>query len=1495
MRLEFNFANNAWHNTLYMPDGSRYLDLGFTTVTYIDRNGNKMSFSTSTGQWTDTLGRSITKPLVTPTVGTRTVNYPGMTGGSSQQVQFVWAKLDTQQSTLYYLSPYSCNATTTTAIPSGGLPLFTGSWGGNPRACGLQTTFDPIVMTELILPNGAKYKFHYNVYAEIDRVDYPTGGYERFVYGQLPPLASNGKGGYDQFNRGVTDRYVSPDGTSGSEIHWHYAVQRESTGLTTGPYHVKTYAPDGTWSEQYLFENWDTHSDPFDQYGLKNTDNVGSAYETRVYDNTTNNTLLRRTLTSWTNTGPVTVGGVAGITGASRDWRPVKEISIIFEPGASAALATMSETVYDTSGSTDLGQFSSLNVKQSKTYKYKVVSLSTAQTGSFATISALFSSSDVAAVSESDYLYDANYEARGIVGLVSESRVLDPANGNGVTAKRHIYYDEGSYSVISAGTDTQWVDPLTAYRANPTTVRSWTDISGNQYVDTHAQFDNFGNLRNTWDARGNETQTDYSSTYNYAYPTGVTTPVPDSTGVNGSNTAFTTSVVYDFNTGLATSATDANGQTSYMEYDDDLLRPTKVTAPNGQQTTTDYGTPDVNGVYQSTQRFVHTKAQIDATNWKEAYAWADGLGRAVKSQSVDTAGDVFVDTEYDNMGRVKRTTNPYRSGDTIYWTANTYDDLGRVTAVTTPDNAVVNTAYSLATTGSQIGTVVTVTDQAGKLRRSVTNALGQLLRVDEPNDAGALGNIDTPNQPTYYAYDTLNNLITVTQGAQTRTFTYNSLSRLLSAANPESGTISYQYDANGNLTSKTDARSITTTYTYDALNRVKTRTYSDSTPAVTYYYDNLTNAKGKLIKVSSSVSTTEYTSFDTMGRVLAHKQTTDGTAYNTSYTYNLSGALLEETYPSGRKVRNTLNANGDLSLVETQPSGGSYATRASNFAYTAAGAISSMQLGNGRWESTQFNSRLQPTQIALGTTQNSTDQLKLNYDYGTTANNGNVQSQTITVPGMAYPLIQAYSYDTLNRLKSAEEKSNGSTTWKQTFLFDRYGNRNFDVANTTTLGSCSQAQCNPTVSATNNRFVSGQGYSYDSAGSVTLDAEGRQFTYDAENKQTQVKDVNNSVVGTYSYDGDGKRVKKVATTESVVFVYDAPGKLVEEYSGGTVQTAYVYAGTRLLTTESPAGTNYLTSDHLGSPRINTDQNGSVTARHDYMPFGEEVFSVGGRTTGLGYNSDNVRKKFTGYERDIESELDFTQARFYNSAHGRFTSTDLIIISDGQVSNPQGWNLYAYVGNNPLAFTDPTGMERVRLGQHTDEEIKKRLKVVNEEIDRIGKIKNKTEDLKKEQDKLKAERTTLGIEKEGNEVVSSLLKSLDSKSELNGLKLSDFTVSTDSRNDFNDEPKISDDPGKGAAAFVLNGYSREIFINTRSSDYALWKSGGPDAVLYGGTALRHEQVHRDNYPRGDSSEQAAYTEQLRILQKYGPGAFKSKEFYDAVIDHVTKGTRIKEKK
>ncbi len=192
---------------------------------------------------------------------------------------------------------------------------------------------------------------------------------------------------------------------------------------------------------------------------------------------------------------------------------------------------------------------------------------------------------------------------------------------------------------------------------------------------------------------------------------------------------------------------------------------------------------------------------------------------------------------------------------------------------------------------------------------------------DADTEAITFGNLSLNALKTSYQYDTLNNLKQVNQGVQTRTFAYNSLSRLLSAKNPESGLISYKYDESGNLTSKTDARSITTTYIYDVLNRVKNRNYSDNiTPNVAYTYDNGTNAKGKLTKVTNGISTTEYTNFDILGRVLNHKQRTDNNDYTTAYTYNLSGALIEETYPSGRVVKNTLDIDGDLAMVQSSKS-----------------------------------------------------------------------------------------------------------------------------------------------------------------------------------------------------------------------------------------------------------------------------------------------------------------------------------------------------------------------------------------------------------------------------------------------------------------------------------------------------------------------------------------------------------------------------------------------
>jgi RHS repeat-associated protein len=79
-----------------------------------------------------------------------------------------------------------------------------------------------------------------------------------------------------------------------------------------------------------------------------------------------------------------------------------------------------------------------------------------------------------------------------------------------------------------------------------------------------------------------------------------------------------------------------------------------------------------------------------------------------------------------------------------------------------------------------------------------------------------------------------------------------------------------------------------------------------------------------------------------------------------------------------------------------------------------------------------------------------------------------------------------------------------------------------------------------------------------------------------------------------------------------------------------------------------------------------------------------------RTATLGYTTDTIRKQFTGYERDTESNLNFAENRYYNSGHGRFTSTDPLL-SSGRLTDPQSWNRYAYVLNSPLRYVDPQGL------------------------------------------------------------------------------------------------------------------------------------------------------------------------------------------------------------
>jgi RHS repeat-associated protein len=205
---------------------------------------------------------------------------------------------------------------------------------------------------------------------------------------------------------------------------------------------------------------------------------------------------------------------------------------------------------------------------------------------------------------------------------------------------------------------------------------------------------------------------------------------------------------------------------------------------------------------------------------------------------------------------------------------------------------------------------------------------------------------------------------------------------------------------------------------------------------------------------------------------------------------------------------------------------------------------------------------------------------------------------------------------------------------------------------------------------------------------------GYTYTYDAENRMVSaVLNAGATLVSSagYVYDGAGQRVQKMTCWSSVpctpsssdatitTYVYDAFGNLAQEY--GPYLNAWC-----------ATPTCYLTQDQIGSTRMVTDANGLVGTRYDFLPFGEEVpAGTGGRTQSMGYNGweDNSNPKFAGQMRDPESARDLMGLRYYSPQEGRFVSVDPGNAgADGR--DPQTWNGYSYVGNNPVNITDPSG-------------------------------------------------------------------------------------------------------------------------------------------------------------------------------------------------------------
>lgn len=779
-------------------------------------------------------------------------------------------------------------------------------------------------------------------------------------------------------------------------------------------------------------------------------------------------------------------------------------------------------------------------------------------------------------------------------------------------------------------------------------------------------------------------------------------------------------------------ASDPNNVYEHAYYDG-LGRVRHIQHPDGGLASSAYGANVVNLGGLPTQQSSATTygygfpvVSLDEAG-KQRQEWIDGFGHVIEvdepsstaatysTATITVTGSEGSHSGYPDYGTVTITVNGF--AESVSWgqgstatfladwiaegfNADSFSGLSPVTAVSN------GTTVTLTADGpGPLSISFSVSYQGVYTDYQITPASGTFTK-------GTGGLLTTPAVTTY-TYDVLGNLTSVTQGAQTRSYRYDGLSRLTQEATPEAGTVTLSYvTTSGALCSgnpstpcsrtapapnQTGTATVTTTYAYNAANQLKQKTHSDTTGTEVYTYG--TNASnfnvGRLTKMTDPSGSEAY-SYDQIGRVLYLNKVFGTTTYSTKYAYNAGSQVTKVTYPSGRVVYYNYDQVGHLCQVATSASSGCNATAPylalPSSSYDAAGRPLSATYGNGVVATATYSPQTFEL-TSLGYAKGTTTLFGLNYYYqqnstycptgNAVGNNGQIQCIADVSSGTGDSgRSVAYTYDQLGRLLTAN--TTGSTqypAWGLSWTYDRYGNR---TAQTVTAGSGYNSSF--IINPVNNQ-ITNPAFTYDASGNVIAEPSPLSVNYTYDGEECNTGYTGNGNTASYTCDGNHLRVKKVVTgTNAVTTVaIRSGGQVIAEYDNGAAVTSptceYLYGNSLLATVTGSTGGSggtiiYQQRDHL-SPRLYTDVNGNDVGEQGTYPFGESWYK----------NNTTSNWVFTSYERDQESGNDYALARSYANGQGRFLAPDPL---EGVVGDPQSWNRYAYVENDPINLSDPSG-------------------------------------------------------------------------------------------------------------------------------------------------------------------------------------------------------------
>jgi RHS repeat-associated protein len=1288
-----------------LRDGTRYRVQDGKVTLMQDRNGNRFTFdhdaTKRVTQIRDSMKRTVT---VSYTTNLDTLTFKGY-GGAAQTLQVHYQALGN------LLHPTGSTLQTYKQ-------LF-------PQLDGTEVQFNPSLVSRVVLPSGREYRFRYNTYGELARVELPTGGMIDYLYdgGVLsgPGVITAGSVPEEKaVYRRLTERHEYPASNGAGGVRALRTVYNRPANTSPTVVTVDHFDSAGARisRDRHTFEGraWSTFWKTPNSYPAwrESKETIGEQLDTN------GTTLMRKTEMTWQQGRTVAWWGGGSASSPPADPRMTERLRRVVDNGYN--LVAKTTYAYDAFNNvTDVREHDYGTSGTPTTHPRRRTQTTYVTTNTVDSVARNYTENTSAApihirdlVAER-WVYNVN-PSTGTQTLVSRVRYnydrYDGTSGHAALVARSTIAQHSSRETEQAYLPRHATTYKT--RGNATSTERWLNTTSS-WVTSYTQYDIAGNAVKTIDPRSHATSYDFAD--NFGAPNGearTNSPPADL----GSDHAFAfvrrvTNPVgheswtqYDYSLGRAVDEEDANTRVRRTSYDV-LGRVRQRDFPDGGQVRLYYSDIDATAshgggpVFPSSQTALPLKrrayTRIDTGLDRSDLTVFDGFGRALMTGvSSNAAANLdWTRTEYHGRCGLLRTSNPRSltsspanpaASNFSRWTTYTYDALCRVKRETSQDGQTIELVYK--------GNETTVTDQLLNPRRSVRDALGRVSSVVEPNEA--TGSLTVNSYTTTYAYDALDNLTGVVQGAQSRSFVYDTLGRLTQETHPEwgpatsaSGSASYLYDAASNLTRKTDARGVQTNYNnYDALNRPSGKTYSDGTPAVGFTYDSASssNGKGRLTGMTDGAGSESY-QYDAMGRVSSIVRTTaPRPAVTANYTYNHLGGIKKAAYPGiydygGTPLaiyRSYDNRGRQTSAWWSNHSSGgqggtAYQQMATGygFVYNATSAQETTNFGNGTTETVTYSDRLQPTSRTVPGVLN----LAASFSGPSGRNNGNVFQVADSYDATGN---FTYTYDYLNRL--ATSTGPGSVLLQMTY--DRWGNK----SQAATGAGPHKPLSFLTGSYYKNR-ISSSGYTYDNAGNLTAEPAdawtGRgamTYQYDAESR---IKSTGGAATATYAYDGHGRRVKKTAGGQTRYYYYDPLGNPVWEYT--TLWETYnLYFNGKLVFTNTAAmspSTVWLHTDHQGSVRVKSNASGQAIAgtRLHYHPFGERVNA----------KTDPVQYEFTGKERDDDTRLDYFGARYYANTLGRFPHADVPGI-DQSAGDPQSWSLFGYVRNNPLRFVDPTG-------------------------------------------------------------------------------------------------------------------------------------------------------------------------------------------------------------